>query len=76
MRMLKDYMDGMLRGELEVITVSDLRSHPGDVLTQVSLEKRFCIKRKGKVVAFLVPPENADVSHKIYPDGSAPSLGI
>jgi len=32
--------------------------------------------RKGKIVAFLVPPGDADVVHKIHPDGSAPTLGL
>ena len=76
MKMLSDYMRQMLSGGVEVITVSDLRAHPGDILTQVSLGKSFCIKRKGDIVAFLVHPGNADVVHEVLPDGSAPTLGV
>lgn len=76
MKMMKDYMRRMLRGELEVISVSDLRAHPGDILTQVSLGKSFCIKRKGEIVAFLVHPDDADVVHEVHSDGSAPTLSI
>ena len=76
MKLMKDYMDGILRDELEVITVSELRAHPGDILTQTSLGKSFCIKRKGTIVGFLVPPENADVSHEVLPDGSCPTIDI
>lgn len=73
---MKEYMDGMLRGKMDVITVTEFRAHPGECLTQASLGKSFCIKRKGKIVAFLVAPENADVVHEVHPDGSVPTLGI
>lgn len=76
MKLLKDYTEQMLRGEMEEITVSDLRAHPGDILTQVSLGKSFCIKRKGKIVAFLVYSDDADVTHEVHPDGSAPTMGL
>jgi len=75
MKMLKDYMQEVLRGEVEVIDATEFRANIGEALTQASLGKSFCIKRKGKVVAFLVAPENADVVHEIHPDGSAPTLG-
>ena len=76
MKMMKDYIKGMLFGEQETITVTEFRKHPGDILTQVSLGKTFCIKRKGKTVAFLVHPSNADVVHKIDSDGSSATLSI
>ncbi len=76
MKMLGDYMKAALRGEVEVITATELRANPGECLTQASLGKSFCIKRNGKIVAFLVPPENADVVHTIYSDGSAPTLVV
>lgn len=76
MKMLADYMRNMLKGEMETITVTEFRKHPGDCLTQVSLGKTFCLKRKGKIVAFLVSPENADVAHQILPDGSSPTLDL
>lgn len=75
MKTMADYMRDMLRGEVEVITVTELRAHPGECLTQASHGKSFCIKRKGKIVAFLVPP-GADVVHEFLPDGSCPTLGI
>ena len=76
MKMLKDYMRHMLQGEVEVIAVTELRAHPGDILTQTSLGKSFCIKRKGKIVAFLVAPGDDNVVHEIHSDGSCPTLGI
>lgn len=76
MKLMIDYMRNMLRGEMEVVTVSELRAHPGDILTQVSLGKSFCIKRKGKIVAFLVAPGDADIVHEVHPDGSAPTLNF
>lgn len=76
MKMLKDYMEGMLKGESEVITVSDLRAHLGDIFKQVSLGKSFCIRRRGAITAFLVAPGNADMVHEVLPDGSCPALGI
>lgn len=76
MKLMKDYMRNMLKGEVETITVTELRKHPGDCLTQASLGKSFCIKRKGKIVAFLVSPENADVTHQILPNGTSPTLDL
>lgn len=76
MKMLKEYMHQMLRGEQETITVSELRSSVGDILTQVSLGKSFCIKRKGKIVAWLVHSDNADVKHEILPDGTSKTLDL
>ena len=66
--------NNMLKGEVETITVMELRAHPGECLTQASLGKSFCIKRKGEIVAFLVSPDNADVVHRILPDGSSSTL--
>lgn len=76
MKTLSDHLHGILRGKTEVITVSDFRKRPGDIFTQVSLGKNFCIKRRGKIVAFLVHPDNADVVHEVQMDGSIPTLGI
>ena len=74
MKMMKDYMQNMLKGETEVIDATELRRHMGECLTQASLGKDFCVKRKGKIVSFLVSPGNADVTHHILPDGSSPTL--
>ena len=76
MKMMEDYVRDTLRGEVETITVTELRAHPGECLTQTSLGKSFCIKRKGKIVGFLVPPGDADVVHVVHPDGSVPTLGV
>jgi hypothetical protein len=76
MKMMTEYMQNMLQGELEVITATELRARPGECFTQASLGKSFCIIRKGKIVAFLVPPGEADVVHPILPDGTSPTLGI
>ncbi len=72
MKTLKEQID--LLGEIEVITVTELRSRPGECLTQVSLGKTFCITRNGKPVAFLAP--SADIGHEILPDGSCVTLGL
>ncbi len=76
MKMLKDYMQQILKGEVEVITATELRANPGECLTQASMGKHYCIKRKGKIVAFLVPPGNSDVVHVVHSDGSVPTLNI
>jgi hypothetical protein len=76
MKMLKDYTRNMLQGETEVISATELKKHVGECLTQASLGKSFCIKRKGKIVAFLVSPENADMVHHILPDGSSPTMDL
>lgn len=47
----------LLAGHSEEITMSDFRSRPGDVLTQVQLGKRFTITKSGKVVAEISQPE-------------------
>ena len=76
MKMLKEYMKDTLQGELEVIDATALKKHMGECLTQVSLGKSFCIKRKGKIVAFLVAPGTADVVCPVLPDGTSPTLGL
>ena len=76
MKTMDKYLRDALKGEVEVISVTELRAQPGECLTQVSLGKTFCIKRRGKIVAFLVAPENADIIHEVLPDGSVPTLGI
>ena len=76
MKTLNEYLREVLRGEVEVIDATDFRRHIGETLTQASIGKSFCIKRKGRIVAFLVPPENAPVVHEILPDGSAPTLNL
>ena len=76
MKMMKEYMQNTLQGETKVIAATELRAHIGECLTQASLGKSFCIKRKGEIVAFLVSPKNADVTHHVLPDGSSPTLDL
>lgn len=74
MKRVKDYIGKMLHGEVEAIDATELRAHIGECLTLTSAGKSFCIKRKGKIVAFLVPPGEASVVHEIRPDGSSPTF--
>lgn len=74
MKKLADHVS--LDGEVEIITVTELRAGPGECLDQVALGKVLGITRKGKIVAFLVPPQSADITHVIQSDGSAPTLGL
>ena len=76
MKFMKEYMDSMLKGEVEVITATDIRKNLGECLVQASFGKTFCIYRKGKLVAFLISPDESNIVHEIHPDGSAPTLGI
>jgi antitoxin (DNA-binding transcriptional repressor) of toxin-antitoxin stability system len=76
MKRVKDYIGKMLRDEVEVIDATELRRHIGECLTLASAGKSFCVKRKGKIVAFLVPPEEACVVHEIHSDGSSPTLDL
>jgi len=45
----------LLAGKSETISMSDLRSRPGDVFDQVQLGKTFTITKGGKVVAVISP---------------------
>ncbi len=47
----------LLAGQTEAITMTDLRSRPGDVVDQVQLGKTFTITKAGRVVAVLAAPE-------------------
>lgn len=74
MKSLKEQLS--LKGEMETITATELRARIGECLTQVSLGKSYCVRRKGEVVAFIVSPENANVRHEIQPDGSCSTLDL
>ena len=54
MKTLKDEV-GSLEGREETITMTELRSLPGDVMDQVSLGKVFNITRGGRILGRLVP---------------------
>lgn len=49
-----------LEGQCEEITISDLRSKPGDVFSQVDLGKEFTVTKNGRVVAEIKKPEQFD----------------
>jgi hypothetical protein len=74
MKKIMDYVRDAFKGQVETITATQLRAHPGECMTQASLGKTFCIKRKGKIVAFLVPPGEANVVHQVLSDGSCPTI--
>lgn len=47
----------LLEGKCESITLSDLRSRPGDIFSQVQMGKTFRITKNGKRIADIVQPE-------------------
>lgn len=49
-----------LKGQSEEITISELRSKPGEVFAQVEMGKEFTITKSGKVVAEIKKPEEFD----------------
>ena len=51
-----------LVGALENISMMDLRSHPGEILTSVSLGKTFVVERNGKPIAVLQKLPGTDLT--------------
>jgi len=47
----------LLKGKSEEISMTDLRSRPGDVIDQVQSGKTFTVTKSGKVVAVISQPE-------------------
>lgn len=47
----------LLAGEVERVTVMQLRQGPGDILDQVALGKKYVVTRYGKPVAEIKRPE-------------------
>jgi antitoxin (DNA-binding transcriptional repressor) of toxin-antitoxin stability system len=47
----------LLAGQVKTISITELRSRPGDVITQVQMGRTFKIKKGGKIVAVLCSPE-------------------
>lgn len=47
----------LLKGKSEEISMTDLRSRPGDVIDQVQSGKTFTVTKAGKVVAVISQPE-------------------
>jgi prevent-host-death family protein len=57
MKTLKQEL-GSLAGRTDTITITDLRSRPGDILSQVECGKEFRITRNGNLIAVISKPEN------------------
>ncbi len=74
MKRLVDHMDQESLRKMEVITATALNQHLGECLTLTQMGKTYCIKRKGKIMGFLIPPGGADVPHEIQPDGTCETL--
>lgn len=72
MKALKDL--SLLNGEIEVISATEFQRHVGECLSQVTLGKVYCIKRRGEVVAFLGP--SADIVHEIKANGVCETGGL
>ncbi len=68
MKTVEDHLRETLVGEVETITATELKKHMGECLTLASLGKSFCIKRKGKIVAYLTL--DADIRHVVKSDGT------
>jgi prevent-host-death family protein len=47
----------LLAGQTEEITMTDLRSRPGDVVGQVQMGKTFTITKAGEAIATIQPVE-------------------
>ena len=47
----------LLAGQIEEISMTELRQRPGDVIDQVQMGKKFTITKTGKVVAEITTPE-------------------
>jgi len=47
----------LLEGETETITMTDLRSQPGDVFAQIQQGKTFTVTKQGKPIAVIHSPE-------------------
>ena len=63
------YEQVSLVGKIETITMTELRTRPGEVMDQVFLGKVFLIKRANRFMAVLskVPGENLAI--KVHKDG-------
>ena len=54
--------DTLLVGELEVMTLTDFRRGPGDVIAQVQMGKVFVLTKQGKPVAVISKPPGEQLS--------------
>lgn len=47
----------LLAGQRETLSMTELRSRPGDVVTQVQMGKTFDVEKNSQRVATVAPPE-------------------
>lgn len=59
-----------LRGQLETISMMDLRSGPGDVIKQIQMGKTYILTHAGKAVAVMQPLPGDTLSMTIHSDGT------
>lgn len=65
MKHLSEYFGEMpLEGEVETISVTELRAHVGECLDMVHMGKTLRIARKGKMIALLVHPSKAAIEQE------------
>jgi prevent-host-death family protein len=60
-----------LVGKLEVVTISELRNNPGEILAMAELGKTYIITRKGKQVLVLSRVPGVQLSMAVDSNGSA-----
>lgn len=51
-----------LQGQIECITMMQLREGPGDIVTQIQMGKRFVLTRAGKAVAVMHKPSPWEIA--------------
>jgi len=61
----KDY-----RGQLAKLSMMELRKAPGDAVDRVEHGMRIDIEKNGKIIAALVPADEAADNTVIHPDGT------
>lgn len=74
MKRIQAYLQEALQDEVEVISATDLKANLGECLDQSFYGKSFCVKRKGKIVAFIVSPAQGNGLHQILPNEFAELL--
>ena len=67
MKMLKDEIS--LIGNVEQITIMDLRRQPGEVFASVALGKTFVVTKNAKPIAVISKPPGETLSMNIESDG-------
>ena len=59
-----------MEGTFEVISLTDFRTRPGEVLQSVELGKTYVIQKYGKEVAVLSRPPGVQLTINVASDGS------